>query len=136
MKFSIKDFLSRCDQILSFLRIWSHLLKKFLMENFIFCAVFMIENNDKGRLLMFLRTVTHDRVNFWPYLVFKFRVRFVVLWVYSRSLIIISTLLLVFLLLSAAFHFRHGTEVYWVTGVFRTLSYIYDKIFYAEIVNK
>ena len=39
MKFSIKDFFSRCDQIRSFLRIWSHLLKKSLMENFIFCAV-------------------------------------------------------------------------------------------------
>ena len=37
--FSIKDFLSKCDQICSFLRIWSHLLKKSLMENFIFCAV-------------------------------------------------------------------------------------------------
>ena len=36
MKFSIKDFFSKCDQIRSFLRIWSHLLKKFLMENFIF----------------------------------------------------------------------------------------------------
>ena len=39
MKFSIKDFCSKCDQIRSFLRIWSHLLKKSLMENFIFCAV-------------------------------------------------------------------------------------------------
>ena len=39
MKFSIKDFLTICDQICSLLRIWSHLLKKFLMENFIFCAV-------------------------------------------------------------------------------------------------
>ena len=36
MKFSIKDFFSKCDQILSFLRIWSHLLKKSLMENLIF----------------------------------------------------------------------------------------------------
>ena len=36
MKFSIKDFFGRCDQIRSFLRIWSHLLKKSLMENFIF----------------------------------------------------------------------------------------------------
>ena len=27
MKFSIKDFFSKCDQIRSFLRIWSHLLK-------------------------------------------------------------------------------------------------------------
>ena len=39
MKFSIMDFFSECDQIRSFLRIWSHLLKKFLMENVIFCAV-------------------------------------------------------------------------------------------------
>ena len=39
MKFSIKDFFSKCDQIHSFLRIWSHLLKKSLMETFIFCAV-------------------------------------------------------------------------------------------------
>ena len=36
MKFSIKDFFSKCDQIRSKLRIWSHLLKKCLMENFIF----------------------------------------------------------------------------------------------------
>ena len=39
MKFSIKGFLSKCDQIRSFLWICSHLLKKSLMENFIFCAV-------------------------------------------------------------------------------------------------
>ena len=38
MKFFIKDFLSKCDEIHSFLQIWSHLLNKFLMENFIFCA--------------------------------------------------------------------------------------------------
>ena len=36
MKFSIKDFSSKCGQIHSFLRIWSHLLKKFQMKNFIF----------------------------------------------------------------------------------------------------
>ena len=39
MKFSIKDFFSKYDQIRRFLRVWSHLLKKFLTENFIFCAV-------------------------------------------------------------------------------------------------
>ena len=39
MKFSIKDFFSKYDQIRRKLRIWSHLLKKYLMENFIFCAV-------------------------------------------------------------------------------------------------
>ena len=39
MKFSIKDFSSKCDQIHSLLRIRVHLLEKSLMENFIFCAV-------------------------------------------------------------------------------------------------
>ena len=39
MKFSIEDFFSKCDQIRRKLLIWSHLLKKPLMENFIFCAV-------------------------------------------------------------------------------------------------
>ena len=38
-KFYIKDFFSKCDQIRRKLRIWSHLLKKSLMENFVFCAV-------------------------------------------------------------------------------------------------
>ena len=42
MKISNKDFFSKCDQIHSFLRIWSRLLKKYLMENFIFCAVCII----------------------------------------------------------------------------------------------
>ena len=39
MKLSIKDIFSKCDQIRSFLWIWSHLLKKSLIVNFIFCAV-------------------------------------------------------------------------------------------------
>ena len=34
--FSVKDIFNKCDQIRSFLRIWSHLLKKSLMENFFF----------------------------------------------------------------------------------------------------
>ena len=39
LKLSInEDFLSKCNPI-SFLQMWSHLLKKYLMENFIFCAV-------------------------------------------------------------------------------------------------
>ena len=38
-RFSIKDFFSKYDQIRSIFRIWSHLRKKSLMENFIFCAV-------------------------------------------------------------------------------------------------
>ena len=39
MKFSITNFFSKCDQIRNTLRIWSHLLKKSLMRNFIFCVV-------------------------------------------------------------------------------------------------
>ena len=36
MKFSIKDISSKCDQIRSFLWIWSQLLKKSLIKNFFF----------------------------------------------------------------------------------------------------
>ena len=39
MKFAIKDFFRKCDQIRRKLWIWLHLLKKSLMGNFIFCAV-------------------------------------------------------------------------------------------------
>ena len=39
IKFFLEDFLSKCDKIHSFSQIWSYLLKKLLMENFIFCTV-------------------------------------------------------------------------------------------------
>ena len=39
MKFSIKNLLSKCDQIRIFLLIWSHLPKKLLIKNFTLCAV-------------------------------------------------------------------------------------------------
>ena len=42
MEFSIKDSFSKCDQIRMKLRIWSHLLKKSLMGNFIFCVVKLV----------------------------------------------------------------------------------------------
>ena len=52
MKFSINDFFSKCDEIRSFLRIWSHLLKKPLMENFIFCKqVYFILPNTSNKPL-------------------------------------------------------------------------------------
>ena len=38
MKFSIKE-----------MRIWSHLLKKSLMENFIFCAVYLLLELNLGK---------------------------------------------------------------------------------------
>ena len=40
IKFSIKDFFNKYDQIRRKLRIWSHLLKKSLMENFTFRPVY------------------------------------------------------------------------------------------------
>ena len=45
MKCSIKDFFSKCDQIRSFLWIWPHLLKKFSVENFVFCALFIYDQS-------------------------------------------------------------------------------------------
>ena len=40
-KFSIEDFFSKCGQIWRKLQIWSHLLKKFIFEKFVFCAVYI-----------------------------------------------------------------------------------------------
>ena len=69
MKFSIKDFFGKCDQIRRKLRIWSHLLKNSLMENFIFCVVAWIYKKCyvKGKiyqltifLLCFFATVKAD----------------------------------------------------------------------------
>ena len=42
MKFFIKDFFSKCEQIRRKRRIWSHLLKKSLMKNFVVCAVLVM----------------------------------------------------------------------------------------------
>ena len=39
LKFSIKNFLSKCDPVSQETTYWTHLLKKSLMENFIFCAM-------------------------------------------------------------------------------------------------
>ena len=50
MKFSIIDFFSNWDQICRKLRIWSHLQKKPLMENFIFCAIVTKQTMDKKNL--------------------------------------------------------------------------------------
>ena len=53
MKFSIKDFFSKCDQIRRKLRIWSYLLKKSLMENF--CAVILAICNSYDNLYLIQR---------------------------------------------------------------------------------
>ena len=49
MNFSIKGFFSKCDQIRGFLRICSHLLKKSLMENFIFVQCLSSPDNFRKR---------------------------------------------------------------------------------------
>ena len=60
MEFSIKDFFSKCDQIRRKLRIWSHLLKKSLMENFIFCAVFEIQHIKKSDSQLKVLAYSHN----------------------------------------------------------------------------
>ena len=47
MKFSIKDFFSKCDQIRSFLQTWSISLVKFSLRktsSFVLCFSFLLEN--------------------------------------------------------------------------------------------
>ena len=41
IKFLNNDFFTKRDHIRSFLRIWSYSLKKYLMENYIFSAVYL-----------------------------------------------------------------------------------------------
>ena len=55
--FYIRDLFGKCDQIFRKLRIWSYLLKKFLMENFIFCAVDGIQ----GHIIWSRSTRSHLR---------------------------------------------------------------------------
>ena len=62
MKFSVKDFFNKCDQIHNFLRIWSHLLKKFLMENFIFCADY---KDTASRFLHGIGTRANSAIKLW-----------------------------------------------------------------------
>ena len=52
MKFSIKDIFSKCDRIHSFLRIWSHLLEKSLMENFILLCSIITQFFNRGHKAM------------------------------------------------------------------------------------
>ena len=60
MKFSIMDFFSKCDQIRSFLWIWSHVLKISLMENFISCALIHM-------IGLLSTTMVHTRFNYCCY---------------------------------------------------------------------
>ena len=68
MKFSIKNLSSKCDQIRR--KIWSHLLKKSLIENFIFCAVNLLCHYSTVQIFFPIETsvCTYDPVNFIMYL--------------------------------------------------------------------
>ena len=59
MKFSIKNFFRKCDQIRMKLWISSHLLKKSLMENFIFSTVCFSFSLDAKISKLFLISPNH-----------------------------------------------------------------------------
>ena len=64
LKFTIKDFSSKCDQIYRKLRILPHLLKKSLIVNFIFCAVIAFkksQSNDRLLWKLFLPAITSNK---------------------------------------------------------------------------
>ena len=61
MKFFIKSFFSKCDQIRCFLRVWSHLLEEPLMENFIFCAVLIAGGSGSGKANALLNLINRKQ---------------------------------------------------------------------------
>ena len=60
MEFFIKVFFSKCDQIRRKLWIWSHVLKKSLMKNFIFCAVTHKENVPSNKTRALTKSMNMD----------------------------------------------------------------------------
>ena len=75
LKFSIKDFFSKCDQIRSFLRISLHSLKKFLMENFHFlCSFYFFIQT------VVLQVVSNSRFLFKDLIVFEMQGQYFILY--------------------------------------------------------
>ena len=70
MKFCIKDFFSKCDQIRKILRIWSHFLKKSLMENFFFFFFFFFLQCKNERLIY--RKKFNDITSRYDFIIFDF----------------------------------------------------------------
>ena len=60
MKFCIKDFFSKCDQIRRNLQIWLHLLKKSLMQNLIFYAMINLTGLQKTNFEKAVEFLTHS----------------------------------------------------------------------------
>ena len=80
MKFSIKDFFSKGYQIRRILRNWSHLLKKPLMENFIFlCSIihwsYSFKTTFKGFAEIYSRTSTEQCTFWWDFFLWLLDVR-------------------------------------------------------------
>ena len=99
MKFSIKNFFGKCEQIRSFVWTWSHLLKKSLIENFIFCAVknspwrskfssfpLLVLNSPNtschfsNKKLVFLQSLDHSSVSWEITLLYLFSWNFTCYW--------------------------------------------------------
>ena len=69
MKVSIKDFFGNCDKIRRFLRNWPHLLKKSLIENFIFVqfvSILIRTQNFLMKLIMQHNELLLQKI-FWTY---------------------------------------------------------------------
>ena len=64
MKFSIKDFFSKCDQIRRKLQILSHLLKKSLMENFIYYPEVYLGPCHTTIMELYAKTVSSEKTLF------------------------------------------------------------------------
>ena len=52
----IENLFRKYDQVSSFLRIWSHLQKKSVLENFLFCA--LTERTNEKKTLQSMGTIT------------------------------------------------------------------------------
>ena len=65
MKFSIKDFFSNCHQVLW---IWSNLLEKSLMKNFIFCAFIYFILFRKEHFIIIYVMVINAKIVGWKWI--------------------------------------------------------------------
>ena len=84
MKLSIKDFFSKCEQIRRKLRFWSHLLKKFLKENFTFCVVIQSKI-----CRFFIMSFIHSLLEWWT--VFIWNVEPVVTYIRQINIKVVFT---------------------------------------------
>ena len=62
MKFSVKDFFSKCEQICSFLRICAHLLKKLLTKKFI-CIKWLLHRQRENCAEVYLGCISVETLS-------------------------------------------------------------------------